>query len=169
MKKWIATSVFLVVSIVAGLAQGQVKADKIESGILGVTKDFMVYLPAGYEDSDKDFPVLYLLHGAGDTHTGWLEKGNAKNIADRVIREGMALPMIIIMPDASSVGGGSGRNMGYFNRSDWNYEDHFFDEFIPYVENKYRIKKEKKIPCRCRFVYGRRRVYGLCLASSGYI
>jgi enterochelin esterase-like enzyme len=35
---------------------------------------------------------------------------------------------------------------GYFNDIDnnWNYEDFFFQEFIPFIEKKYRIKSEKR-------------------------
>lgn len=148
MKKLFAFILSLFISIVFVLAQGgstsRLETDRINSGILNTEKEFIVYLPVGYDDSQQRYPVLYLLHGAGDTYAGWTQKGNAKNIADRLIAEGMALPMIIVMPDAS---GGSGkspkRNMGYFNRPDWNYEDHFFKELMPYVEKKYRIKPEK--------------------------
>lgn len=148
MKKLMISGFICVISVFSGFAQGsqsRLETDKVNSAILGVEKNFTVYLPAGYDGSDRDYPVLYLLHGAGDIHTGWVEKGNAKNIADRVIREGMALPVIIIMPDASAEPGKEpGHNMGYFNRPGWNYEDHFFDELMPYVEGKYRIAKEKK-------------------------
>lgn len=125
--------------------QSEVRTDKMASGILGAEKEFMVYLPPGYEYSGKEYPVLYLLHGASDTYRGWLDKGNMKNITDRLLREGMILPLIIVMPDASGEQENNmGRNMGYFNRPGWNYEDHFFDELVPYVENKYRVKSEKR-------------------------
>lgn len=48
--------------------------------------------------------------------------------------------MIIVMPDATS-----GRQ-GYFNsaKGDWRYEDFFFEEFIPFIEGKYRIRGAKR-------------------------
>jgi enterochelin esterase-like enzyme len=48
--------------------------------------------------------------------------------------------MIIVMPDAQT------GKKGYFNDIDnnWNYEDFFFQEFIPFIEKKYRIKSEKR-------------------------
>ena len=60
--------------------------------------------------------------------------------ADKAIKEGKATPMIIVMPDAQT-----GRR-GYFNdvRGDWRYEDFFFEEFIPYIEEMYRIRKKKE-------------------------
>jgi enterochelin esterase-like enzyme len=83
---------------------------------------------------------LYLLHGAGDNQTGWVQFGEVLHIADKAIAEGKVTPMIIVMPDAFTT------RLGYFNdiRGDWNYEDYFFEELMPYVEETYRIKREKR-------------------------
>ncbi len=64
-------------------------------GEAGVT----VYLPAGYETSKIDYPVLYLLHGSGDDETGWLTKGRAKAILDSLITNQLCTPMIVVMPN----------------------------------------------------------------------
>ena len=98
-------------------------------------RNYSVYLPEGYEtDTLRRYPVLYLLHGLGNTNTkGWVERGNVEAIANRVIAEGRACPMVIIMPDAGTDG------PGYFNREGWPYEDYFFQELIPYMESHYRI------------------------------
>ena len=58
-----------------------------------------VYLPAGYATSEKDYPVLYLLHGSGDDETGWLTKGCAKAILDSLITNELCQPMIVVMPN----------------------------------------------------------------------
>ena len=83
---------------------------------------------------------MYLLHGGGDDQTGWIQFGEVLHIADQAIRQGIATSMIIVMPDANT-----GRR-GYFNdpKGGWNYEDFFFEELIPHVEKKFRIKKEKR-------------------------
>ena len=49
------------------------------------------------------YPVLYLLHGASGYHGDWAEKGNMRQIADETIAAGTALPMIVVMPDASGI------------------------------------------------------------------
>jgi S-formylglutathione hydrolase FrmB len=36
-----------------------------------------------YDHSNREYPVLYLLHGAGDDHTGWVQFGEVKSIADK--------------------------------------------------------------------------------------
>ena len=58
-----------------------------------------VYLPEGYATSEKDYPVLYLLHGSGDDETGWITKGKAKAILDSLITNQLCQPMIVVMPN----------------------------------------------------------------------
>ena len=104
------------------------------SSILKSDRNYSIYLPKGYEtDTLTHYPVLYLLHGLGNTNTkGWVERGNVETIANRVIAEHRASKMIIVMPDAGTNG------PGYFNREGWPYEDYFFKELIPYIEKHYR-------------------------------
>lgn len=125
----------------------------MESKILKGKRQYAVYLPPDYETSTRSYPVLYLLHGAGDDHTGWVQFGEVLRIADQAIKEGTATPMVIIMPDANT------GVRGYVNdiSGEWNYEDFFFDELIPHVEKKYRIKSEKRF----------RAVAGLSMGGHG--
>ncbi len=112
----------------------------MESAILNSQRKYAVYLPPDYETSQRSYPVLYLLHGGGDDQTGWVQFGEVLYIADQSIKEGKCTPMVIVMPDANT-----GRR-GYFNsvKGDWRYEDFFFDEFMPFIEGKYRIRAEKR-------------------------
>ena len=125
----------------------------VSSKLLKSERKFAIYLPPDYETSDRSYPVLYLLHGAGDNHTGWVQFGEVLNITDKAIKDGTATPMIIVMPDADT-----GRR-GYFNdvKGDWPYEDFFFTELMPFVEKKYRIKGEKRF----------RAVAGLSMGGGG--
>lgn len=111
---------------------------EIESKILGTAKKYCIYLPAGYSDEGRHFPVLYLLHGLTDTHTAWRDRGNMEEIATALFSEGKAQEMIIVMPDAGTT------YDGYFNCKGWRYEDYFFQELMPHVENKYRIVPDKQ-------------------------
>lgn len=128
-------------------------SESLPSKILGGTRKYAVYLPPDYETSKRSYPVLYLLHGAGDDQTGWVQFGEVLNITDKAIADGTATPMIIVMPDAKT------GQMGYFNslKNDWRYEDFFFEEFIPYIEKTYRIKSEKRY----------RAVAGLSMGGGG--
>lgn len=112
----------------------------LPSKILKMDRKYAVYLPPDYENSERSYPVLYLLHGAGDDQTGWVQFGEVLHIADKAIKEGKATPMIIVMPDANT------GQRGYSNNAtgSWRYEDFFFEELMPFVEKKYRIKGEKR-------------------------
>ncbi|MDP3433450.1 MAG: alpha/beta hydrolase-fold protein [Bacteroidota bacterium] len=123
-------------------AQGGKVSDDltVHSKILKMDRKYAIYLPADYETSGRSYPVLYLLHGSGDDQSGWVQFGEVKHIADKAIQEGKATAMIIVMPD-----GNTGQR-GYFNspKGDWNYEDFFFQEFMPFIEKTYRIRAEKR-------------------------
>ncbi len=139
-------------------AQSKIVEASVESKILGAEKQYSVYLPDGYETSGKDYPVLYLLHGAWGYHRSWIENGNVRTIADEAIASGFSLPVIIVMPDASGKGDKyGGKDMGYFDVQGWEYEKFFFEEFIPAVESAYRIKSDKK----------HRAVSGLSMGGGG--
>ncbi|PRY10897.1 enterochelin esterase-like enzyme [Pontibacter ummariensis] len=116
-------------------------------------RKYAIYLPPDYDTSKRSYPVLYLLHGAGDDQTGWVQFGEVLRIADKAINEGKATPMVIVMPDANT------GQRGYFNdeTGEWRYEDFFFEEFMPYIEKEYRIKGEKRY----------RAVAGLSMGGGG--
>ncbi|MDR0510210.1 MAG: esterase family protein [Rikenellaceae bacterium] len=143
-------SILLVLSTAAAATNAMAQRSRVEnlvmhSDVLNADKTFTVYLPEGYDNSDRRYPTLYLLHGAWGCNTDWTEKGNAKTIADEAIASGRALPMIIVMPDARGQDANyAGKNMGYFNLPGWAYEDYFFREFIPYIDKTFRTRAEKR-------------------------
>jgi enterochelin esterase-like enzyme len=76
---------------------GEVRIRPYVSKTLGVTRTVWVYTPPNYEKGGN-FPVFYLLHGAGDIESGWTMIGRANNILDNLIAEGKAKPMVVVMP-----------------------------------------------------------------------
>ena len=140
MKK-VLIMLFSLLFSVALMAQTGKVSDNLSmpSKILKMDRKYAIYLPPDYETSSRSYPVLYLLHGAGDDQTGWVQFGEVLHIADKAINDGIATPMIIVMPDANT------GKRGYSNspKGDWQYEDFFFQEFIPFIEKTYRIKPEK--------------------------
>jgi enterochelin esterase family protein len=76
---------------------GEVRIRPYVSRALGVSRTVWVYTPPDY-DKGKDFPVLYLLHGAGDIESGWTMIGRANTILDNLIAEKKAKPMVVVMP-----------------------------------------------------------------------
>lgn len=129
----------LVTATAVAQPMGKVIQEKnVKSSILGRTVNYTVYLPADYEQSERSYPVVYLLHGYTDDNTAWLQFGEINRYADKAIAEGTIPPMIIVMPDADS--------SFYINSYDGKekYEDFFVKEFIPAVEKTWRIKNQKR-------------------------
>lgn len=135
----------------------QILTDTLRSEILSDSRAYTVYLPAEYfADPDASFPVLYLLHGVLGTNDGWFRDQRAGEVMDQLVASGEACPMIIVCPNA----GGNifeGSWNGYFNMPGWNYEDFFFNEFVPFIEKTYRCGGSKN----------RRAVAGLSMGGGG--
>src|SRR5689334_9432806 len=155
MKKLLLSTLYSVFVPLILLAQTGKVYDNLSlpSRILKMDRKYAVYLPPDYETSGRSYPVLYLLHGSGDDQTGWVQFGEVLSITDNAIKEGKATPMVIIMPDANT------GQRGYANNATgtWRYEDFFFEELVPFVEKKYRIKTEKRY----------RAVAGLSMGGNG--
>lgn len=110
-------TLLLTVAAMAATAGGHIETFTLRSEILQSGKSCTVYLPDGYDrDTTRRYPVLYLLHGASGYHGDWVEKGNMYQIAEEAIAAGRALPMVVVMPDASGTGPHyMGDHMGYFD------------------------------------------------------
>lgn len=98
-------------------------------------REFYVYTPPGYEKSTQRYPVLYLIHGGGDTAISWPTVGRANDILDNLIAEKKALPMIVVMPSGWTPKGGqvmtSDATKDPFN-------DEMIKDIIPFIDTTYR-------------------------------
>jgi len=78
---------------------GKISYRFYKSTTLGTTRQLLVYTPPGFNANGKiKYPVLYLIHGGSDTEETWTKVGHANFIADNLIANGKAKPMIIVMP-----------------------------------------------------------------------
>jgi len=117
---------------------GTVHVNWYSSKTLDVPRRIDVYTPPGYETSRATYPVLYLLHGSGDTETGWTNCGKADMILDNLIAAGKAKPMIVVMPY------GRARRDVYLGpistAPDANaFEGDLLKDVMPFVEKMYRV------------------------------
>jgi enterochelin esterase-like enzyme len=108
----------------------------ISSSILDMDVNYSVYLPPSYE-SGGPFPVLYLLHGYYGNHLDWPRNG-MRQIMDRELNSGNSTEMIVIMPD-----GMDSFYIDDFDERKLDYEQFFFQEFVPELESKFNIVKAK--------------------------
>ena len=98
---------------------------------------YSIYLPPDYDKNQRNYPVVYLLHGYTGNETDWIQQGEAPTLIDRAIAAGTIPPMIVVMPD--------GQNSWYVNApvGGWNYEDFFIKEFVPRIDSMYRTRAKK--------------------------
>jgi enterochelin esterase-like enzyme/glyoxylase-like metal-dependent hydrolase (beta-lactamase superfamily II) len=114
------------------------------SQTLGDVRDVYVYTPPDYDKNpDATYPVLYLLHGAGDVAGSWAMMGQAHLIMDNLIAEGKAEPMIIAMPFGHALP----RSVPWSERWQKNtplFEQDLLTDVIPLVESAYRVQADRE-------------------------
>lgn len=122
--------------------QSRVITDTIFSKILNAERPFNVYLPPSFDQgANKKYPVLYLLHGLWGNNHDWTSRGHLQEVTDRLIGSGETREMVIVTPYAG--GNPHIEQNGYFDMPGWKYEEFFFTEFLPYIENTYRVIGDK--------------------------
>ena len=136
-----------------------------ESPTLKLTRRMTVYTPAGYENG-KNYPVLYLLHGAGGDENAWSELGRAAQILDNLIAAGKAKPMLVVMTNgnpntAAAPGewdfgmyqpamGGGGVQLPQAAAS----MDESFMDVVNFIEKNYKVAKNKANRAICGLSMG---------------
>ena len=99
---------------------------------------YHVIVPLSFDDQpEKQYPVLYLLHGLDSGHTSWVNFG-IKDIINFCLSDGMLPEMIIVMPQ----GGETYWVDGY--KDNIKYETFFIEKFMPAVEENFRVDKKLK-------------------------
>lgn len=111
---------------------GKIDYRYYNSVTLKTTRQLLVYTPPGFDrKSNVRYPVLYLIHGGSDTEETWTKVGQAHLIADNLIAQGKAKPMIIVMP----YGNVRPSPMADFTKD-------VVQDIIPFVEANYPVIKE---------------------------
>ena len=134
-----------------------------DSPTLKMQRRMTIYTPAGY-DKGSNYPVLYLMHGAGGDENAWSELGRAAQILDNLIATGKAKPMIVVMPngntDCQAAPGEWSRGMyqptfmGSVNQKSIATMDESFMDIVKYVESHYKVAKNKKNRAICGLSMG---------------
>jgi S-formylglutathione hydrolase FrmB len=122
-------------------AQGRIDCNALNSHVLGQTVRYCVMLPPGYDAAVKAkparrYPVLYFLHGLGDNEQSLFKSGGWDLVED-LRQRGEITDFLIVAPE--------GRGSFYINSADGRvrYSDFFVSEFIPFIEAKYSIRRER--------------------------
>lgn len=152
------TNVFLIDGDRASLykvnkvAHGSVAKVWYHSDKLSLDRRLTIYTPAGYEQqTNKRYPVFYLLHGMGGDENAWTELGRAAQILDNLIAQGKAEPMIVVMTNGNAaLEAAPGESSLGFTVPTMNLpmtmEGSFetaFPEIVNFIDNNYRTKTDK--------------------------
>ena len=124
-----------------GVRHGTIHQEYIYSIITGTYERCVVYTPFGYEQSDQEYPVLYLQHGHGENEMGWSTAGKVQFILDHLIAEGDATPFIVVMSNGMVQ---IHDDMGRPYVDHLMFERFLLDDVIPTIEHKYRVKRGKE-------------------------
>jgi enterochelin esterase family protein len=117
-----------------------------DSPTLKINRRMFVYTPYGYENSNKSYPVLYLLHGAGGDEDAWTSMGRTRQILDNLIEKGLAEPMICVMPNGNPNQMAAQTTQLPLSDVDYrdpsnrnNYVHSIVKDIVPYIEKNYRV------------------------------
>jgi len=127
-----------------GDVYGTLTEKSYSSTTTGVTRKCYIYTPPGY-DSNVTYPIMYLLHGIGGTHTEWLG-GNPNEILSNLINADKAKPMIVVIPNVRAMNPDNvpsdiygPANVNAFN----NFINDLKNDLMPFINNNYPVSNER--------------------------
>ena len=122
---------FLLLLLTSAAYGATVDTIVIPSAVMGKDYKAVVVLPAGYEDGETDYPVLYLLHGGIGHFDDWIRQAPDSTMLPRLADENN---LIIIMPE--------GEVFSYYLDSpvqeDSQFETYLIREVLPFVDERFR-------------------------------
>ncbi len=112
---------------------GDISSGAFESVLLGEEFHYKLYLPPCYhENSDTNYPVVYLLHGLGSDENHWPRLGLDETM-DALIRQNTIPEFIIVLP----------RETRFLSPVESKFPDVILAELILHIDNQYRTLPER--------------------------
>jgi enterochelin esterase family protein len=123
----------------------RIEGTRLAGNLLGdpSERDLFVYLPPGYEESDRRYPTAYLLHAAGQNAAQLVTPDTdgprwsppLEDVLDPVFGRMGVPPMIVVVPDGDSSWG-----CGQWVDSPvtGNFEQFVLHDLVPHVDVEYR-------------------------------
>ncbi len=95
---------------------------------------YSIYLPPGYEELERNYPVVYWLHG----RSGSESDTRPAQVLHEAIQSGGVQPMVLVLAN-----GGTGS--GYIDNPDTGVmgESVVIEELIPHIESNYRVIRDR--------------------------
>ncbi|MHB8519880.1 MAG: alpha/beta hydrolase [Limisphaerales bacterium] len=126
------------------IPHGKLEMIEYESKTVGTTRKMQVYTPPGYS-KDKEYPVLYLLHGIGGDETEWQRFAHPDILLDNLIADRQAVPMIIVMPNGrAQKDDRAGPNAMATAPAFAAFEQDLLKDVIPAIEARYSVQADRE-------------------------
>jgi len=121
----------------------QITSEVLRDNLIGidVKRSISVYLPAGYDESNKSYPVVYYFHSINWSNERMFAEGNSPQpLFDRAIANGVIREFILVAANYSSPTMGS----WYENSStSGRWIDYTINEVLPYIESHFRTIRHR--------------------------
>lgn len=88
--------------------------------------EYLIYLPEDYDQTDKYYPTMYLLHQFSSSHTSYMVDGVNKML-DEAIADGQLDDLIVVIPNSDPNSWWKGK-----------WEDMVINDLIPHIDANYR-------------------------------
>ena len=127
--------------------QGIVTTNYLVSSILNDTKTGLdsnrvvkVYLPPGYSNSSKSYPVVYYLHNIFSTAEKTVADGRLVHLLERGFENGIVKELIVVIADFSSPTTGS---LYENSPTSGRWLDFIIDELVPFIDARFRTIRHR--------------------------
>ncbi|WP_114780632.1 alpha/beta hydrolase [Botryobacter ruber] len=151
MKREVLLCIFLFFQVLFCHAQdyskGQVRVEKLLAKALqgnrggeNPVRSITVYLPPGYNEGNKRYPVIYYLHGFAWNDSLLIAQDHLDQLLDKAIAAGKIRETVVVMPDHHTLYRGS-----YFTNSSLtgNWADFTAREVVTFIDKNYRTIPDK--------------------------
>ena len=119
------------------------------SSITGRYRCAWVYTPASYGTSDKEYPVVYIQHGGMQDEVCWFQSGKIDMMLDNLIARDEAEEMIVVANNGYVL-----KDLGNDRVCEGRLDEVIIQECIPYLEGRYRMKKDRRSRAVCGLSMG---------------
>jgi enterochelin esterase-like enzyme len=113
---------------------GRFVLGQVAAPLLRDPLQYRLYLPPCYDQqTDRRYPVLYLIHGQSFTDDQWQRLG-AGDVADRLIASGQAAPFLMVMP----------RDRIWADPDKDPFDVSLVETLLPYIDGHYRTLPDRQ-------------------------
>lgn len=133
--KHIAKAMMVFGLVSSSVSAGEITYFEFESESLGASYPYTLYTPEGFEESNKRYPVMYLLHGSFGSENDWGINGALQETTDTLIEQGRIPPALIVMP---------GNESWWVDGANEPAATAFIEDLIPHIETTWPVINDRK-------------------------